>query len=170
MGTPTGSEVSHRPHASLPRRGNCVRLSVSLHSKLASRIVRTVITTMTLLGWFVLSNHCALGRMAPSAPAKDEHACCRNDSPSSPVQAPSGGKQGAECCKSVHALIPDGIKAGELKPSDFAVAILLALPADVILPVSAETIAADTGPPDARSFSELVLHRSLRSHAPPLLA
>ena len=118
----------------LPKHRICGTLGPSLHSKLSSRILRTVITTMTLLGWFVLSNHCALGGMAPSGPAKDEHACCRNNSTPSPAHAPSDSQQGAECCKAVHALVPDGIKAGDLKPADFVVAILLALPMEVIRP------------------------------------
>jgi hypothetical protein len=168
MGSVTsGGEVAKPPLAPTP---NLRHAGPSLHSKLSSRILRTVITTMTLLGWFVLSNHCALGGMAPSGPTKDEHACCHNNSTPTPAHAPSDSQQGAECCKAVHALVPDGIKAGDLKPADFVVAILVALPVEVIRPARAETIATDTGPPRARSFSELVLHRSLRSHAPPLLA
>ena len=34
-------------------------------------------------------------------------------------------------------------------PADFVVAILLALPVEVIRPARAETIATDTGPPGA---------------------
>ena len=135
-----------------------------------NRILRVVIVTMTLAGWFVLSNHCALGRMAQTPQVKKEHACCHNGD-SKPAKEPADGKQGVQCCKSFRAVVPDGVKAAALTPPSFVVAILPELPALETQPVAGVILAGDTDPPPrAASFSELVLHRSLRSHAPPFLA
>lgn len=129
-----------------------------------------VIVAMTLSGWFVLSNHCALGRIAQTPQTEKEHACCHN-ADSKPATQPAEGGQGLQCCKSLRALVPDGAKSFDLTPPNFVVAILASL-----LPLEAQTDesvvpARNTGPPArAASFSELVLHRSLRSHAPPFLA
>ncbi len=132
-----------------------------------NRILRIVIVAMTLSGWFVLSNHCALGRMAQTPRAQKEHACCHNVEPE-PAKQPADGVQ---CCKSLHAVMPEGVKDASLTPPTFVVAIL---EAPLHLEAQAEkavVVASDTGPPPrAASFSELVLHRSLRSHAPPSLA
>ena len=125
---------------------------------------------MTLAGWLVLSNHCALGRLLPSVPAKIAHACCQNSSASKSAPAPSPVKTGPECCKAIHALVQDGSKAAELKPALLVVPLPLLPTMDAVVSVGATIVATDTGPPEARSFSELVLHRSLRSHAPPGLA
>ena len=126
-----------------------------------NRFVRTVIVAMTFLGWFVLSNHCALARLAQQA-----HACCHNGDPK-----PVDGSRGVECCKSLHAVMPDGVKAAH--PT--APLCMVAIPAVRLAPEDQTDvffmIACDSGPPPgAESFSELVLHRSLRSHAPPFLA
>lgn len=132
-------------------------------------IVRTVIVAMTLIGWFVLSNHCAIGRMAQSAQAKNEHACCHNDA-NEPAKEPVDGKQGVQCCKSLRAVMPDSAKPTALTPPMFVVAMLALLLAHDVEVDRACIAAGDTDPPRGDSFSELVLHRSLRSHAPPFLA
>ena len=125
---------------------------------------------MTLVGWFVLSNHCALGRVTQKAEVKKEHACCHNGD-SQPAKAPMDGGQGMQCCKSLHAVAPDAAKLGALPTLLF----LGAVPAWVeTLNLENKAVLVstlDTGPPPrAASFTELVLHRSLRSHAPPFLA
>jgi hypothetical protein len=140
-----------------------------LKSNRTSSIVRTVIVVMTLLGWFVLSNHCALGRIAQAGQAKKEHACCHNGEPKQ-ENAPLDRNSGVQCCRSLHVIMPDGVKA-DLSPPIVLLAVL-----DDWLPVEDQAVevtlqSCDTGPPPrAVSFSELVLHRSLRSHAPPFLA
>ena len=123
----------------------------------------------TFIGWFVLSNHCALGGIGSRAAAQKAHVCCHNGT-SQPVKEPANGGQSTECCKSLHAVVPDGAKFADVPPpflvGAFVAWVLVrdAQPQAVIVPFG------DTGPPRAESFSELVLHRSLRSHAPPLLA
>ena len=142
-------------------------IRTALNSFPTDRLFHTVIVAMTVVGWFVLSNHCALGSAAKRTGAKNEHACCHNGI-SQPAKEPVDGKQEMQCCKSLHALMPDASKFGEPPPL-LLVAVIewaetLSLKKKAV-PVSA----LDTGPPpQAASFSELVLHRSLRSHAPPL--
>ena len=141
-----------------------------LNSIRTNRILRIVIVALTLSGWFVLSNHCALGRMAQTPQAKKEHACCHNGD-SKPARQPADGERDVQCCKSLHAVVPDGVKDAALTPPSFVVAILPSLLALETQTVEAVLLASDTGPPPrAASFSELVLHRSLRSHAPPFFA
>ena len=123
----------------------------------------------TFIGWFVLSNHCALAGIGARAAAQKPHHCCHND-PSQPVKQPADGQGLMGCCKSLHAVVPEGAKLDEVPPlfvvGDFVPWVLIrdAQPQAVVVPFG------DTGPPGAESFSELVLHRSLRSHAPPFLA
>jgi len=132
-----------------------------------NRSLRTVIVAVTLLGCFVLTNHCALSRMTQDMPMKKAPSCCHRDA-TQPAKAPANGGPCAHCCKSVHVVMPDGVKAGETTLSVIAV-----LPSLLVLEARTGTvvlIASASGPPRAASFSELVLHRSLRSHAPPSLA
>ena len=140
-----------------------------LNSIRTNRILRIVIVAVTFMGWFVLSNHCALGRMMRSAPLEKAPSCCHRDAPK-PVKEPANGDQCAHCCKSLHAVMPGVAKAIESTAPMFVIAIL---PSPVALEAQtgqAVLIASDSGPPRAASFSELVLHRSLRSHAPPFPA
>jgi hypothetical protein len=137
-----------------------------LKSIFANHISRTVIVAMTLVSWLVISNHCALGRMMNSPRAKSQHACCLNGKPETP---PANDKQGLPCCKSVRALVPDCAKLIEWM-TEFNTAFVEAASAYEAQTLSSLVLAGDTGPPRARSFSELVLHRSLRLHAPPCVA
>ncbi len=133
-----------------------------------NRPIRIAIVTMALIGWFVLSNHCALGRVAQQAQAKKEHACCHNGT-SQPEKEPMPGNQGVQCCKSLHAVVPADAKL----PVPVSLDILgfpIAWPVfAVALPELCPATPATGPPPDAPAFAELVLHRSLRSHAPPFL-
>lgn len=135
-----------------------------------NRITRAVIVAMTLLGWIVLSNHCALGQMAHTPQARKTHACCQNGEPKQEQQPPVDGKPGLECCKALHVILPIGAKI-DLSSVTYFVAVLattLTLEDKTGEPV---VVACDSGPPPrAATFSELVLQRSLRSHAPPFFA
>ena len=124
---------------------------------------------MTLLGWFVLSNHCALGSFTKRTETKKEHDCCHNGS-SQPAKEPADGGQGMQCCKSVHATVLDAAKMADVLVS-MIVGVVIAWTETLQWENAALVSAVDTGPPPrASSFSELVLQRSLRSHAPPFLA
>ncbi len=134
-----------------------------------NRALRIVAVIATFIGWMVLSNHCALGGIGSRAAAQKSHGCCHNGA-SQPAKEPAHGGRSTECCKSLHAVIPGATKLADAPPpfviGAFVAWVLVrdAQPQVVVVPFG------DTGPPRAESFSELVLHRSLRSHAPPFLA
>ena len=147
--------------------------SFDLKTLCSASISRLLLVAAMLLPWLVLSNHCALAEMlaVKTVPAStEEHGCCnhhpapaKDEKPCPPIQ------QG--CCKSLTVIVPDGAKlpiAASLEvtalPVEWLVVLALALPAEI-------STAPETGPPpDVPGFAELVLHRSLRSHAPPLAA
>lgn len=125
---------------------------------------------MTLAGWFFLSNHCAFGRMAQANRAKMEHACCLSGD-AHQHHEPADSQRTTECCKALHAITAGEAKAPLTPPALIFVAALAATFIEPEKAVAKEVLALDSGPPrEAASFSELVLQRSLRSHAPPLVA
>ena len=107
-----------------------------------------------------------------SSAAKAEHAkCCSGKpAPAKNKQPPSGGR---ECCKSIHAVpLPD---AKGLAKFDASLFVIHAFSLHTVLGSEAAALDAlatlhDHGPPRADSFAELVLNRSLLSHAPPFTA
>jgi hypothetical protein len=132
----------------------------------ANRSLSTTLVLTMLLAWMALSQRCAMGQMLFKAKqaAAVQHACCEKSNPK-PVD---GGR--AECCQALSVLVPDGVKLPATASEDY-----LPVPCEWIL-AALESLAAggsfapDTGPPpDQLSFVELVLHRSLRAHAPPVL-
>ena len=164
------SELTAKPEAHLAnKRTHNESDHTILNAIRTNRSLRIVVVMATFIGWFVLSNHCALGRMAPRAGAQKAHGCCHNGT-SQPVKEPAGGGRGMECCKSLHALVPDGAKLPVASSPG-----ILALPVErpvfaVALPELRAAALATGPPPDVPAFTELVLHRSLRSHAPPFPA
>lgn len=127
---------------------------------------------VTLAGWLVLSNHCALGRMAPGAVAMKEkkaHECCHNGA-SQPEKKPVDGSEGMECCKSLHALMPADAKLPVASLLEIGVLPEEWSVREIVQPELCPAAPATGPPPDILGFAELVLNRSLLSHAPPLLA
>ena len=116
---------------------------------------------LTLAAWFSLSNHCALGALAPVSEAA---------SSSCPMHSAPGKKKPATkipCCKDVRAVVAKGVTVTAesmrvLGSIDYA-AKIFAQPES--RPV--EPQALDTGPPGCFSFAESVLQESMLSHAPP---
>ena len=136
--------------------------------------LRVATVTVAFFAWLVLSNHCALAEMLTMKTARvstGERGCCNHHpAPAKEDEKPRPPMQ-QECCKSLTVVVHDGVK--------LPVASLLevvALPVGwVVVPALAlrgeSSAAPDTGPPpDVPGFVELVLHRSLRSHAPPFAA
>jgi hypothetical protein len=125
-----------------------------------------------MLTWFVISNHCMLdAAISPPAKVVSESGCC-------PMHASKTGlpaRQGEEgvpqlCCKNLAAMAlkppPPVIFFAALLPASFFDQDRIFAPGWDERPL----LCLDTGPPHAFSFSELVLQRSLRSHAPPSVA
>src|SRR5206468_1551598 len=79
---------------------------------------------------------------------------------------------GAQCCKILRAIAPVAAKSWTRDHANFSSANL-SLEEPAYLRYSRIALAPrflDTGPPDAHSFAELILQRSLLAHAPPSLA
>jgi hypothetical protein len=76
-----------------------------------------------------------------------------------------------QCCKILRAVVPTIAKSwtrsdGDVSDIHFSLEdCLLAHFRDALAP-----LLLDTGPPDAHSFAELILQRSLLAHAPPTVA
>jgi hypothetical protein len=141
----------------------------TLNAIRTNRTLRLVTLIVTFAGWFVLSNHCALGRMTPPPNKNEAHGCCENGS-SQPAEDPPDGKQGMECCKSLHAVLPADAKlpvSSSMESMALPVACMIFAAS---LPELCAAAPATGPPPDVPAFAELVLHRSLHSHAPPPLA
>jgi len=138
-----------------------------------NRAFRSIFVVAALLGWVALSQRCALWQLLQSrqAAAVAQHDCCHKDSPQ-PGKTPDNEPRKAECCMALNVLVPDG--STKLPDSPFAES--LTIPVEWIstaiqsLAVN-NVILLDTGPPpDVPAFIELVLNRSLHSHAPPFSA
>ena len=128
-------------------------------------IVRCATVAITIFSWLAISNHCAFGAIADRG-RETQNACPFHSEPVKPQPPPSGG----QCCKILRAVVPvvtkswarDDAKVSsvDLCVDEFAlVAHSHTTPAPLLL---------DTGPPEARTFAELILQRSLLAHAPPV--
>ena len=135
-----------------------------------NRILRTAFVLVALLVWVTLSQRCALGQLlAAKQAARMQMDCCHTDSPE-PEKGPADAPRSSECCKALHLLLPDGAKTPAISVTDslpFPAELLLA----VLQPILEDSSQTGTGPPpDVPAFAEIVLNRSLLSHAPPALA
>lgn len=134
---------------------------------------RTFGVLVLIAAWFALSNHCALAVMAHGADAVETaeiHKCC-------PRTTEAGGEQMPEqptgaCCKSLR-LLPADAGARFVKAPDSSLTMPLVW-VELAQFLAVETLAVkvlhSTEPPLTRSFAEVVLQRSLLSHAPPFVA
>ncbi len=132
-----------------------------------------LIGSVTVVAWFVISNHCVIDAAisAPTAASIHHDDCCPMDAnkPAAPTQPKKQG-DAQVCCKNLPATALKGSQ-----PLASFVAPLLAIVSDrhdVFESKREENLSLclDTGPPKAVSFSELVLQRSLLVHAPPSIA
>jgi hypothetical protein len=136
------------------------------------RNMRLLIGSVTLLAWFAISNHCVIDAAIspPTATAVHDECCPMHASKPAPPNQPRKTDDLQVCCKNLPAT---ALKNAQ--PLVSFVAPLLAILFDrqdlfdggrTELP----SLCLDTGPPNALSFSELVLQRSLRVYAPPSIA
>ena len=125
---------------------------------------RWTIVLVAICAWLAVSNHCAFAALARTSDSA-ESGCPFHSQPAKPQPPPSG----IQCCKILRAVIPVVAKSwarddGKLSGVDFRIdefaliAHLHTAPAPLLL---------DTGPPEAHTFAELILQRSLLAHAPP---
>src|SRR5881398_3149996 len=128
--------------------------------------LRGAIVVVAICSWFAISNHCVFAALATNdtAPCK-----CPFHSKPAKQERPSTG---AQCCKILRAVAPVAAKSWTRDHANFSSANL-SLEEPAYLRYSRIALAPrflDTGPPDAHSFAELILQRSLLAHAPPSLA
>jgi hypothetical protein len=124
------------------------------------------VAALMLLSWLVLTNHCALVAMLPSAVAKSVHAHCHVAMHQNGKNSPDQGMR--ECCQTVKASLTSKVvikfDASSFALQTYAILAVLAPRADE----PAVERLQDHGPPRASSFAEIVLQQSLLSHAPPV--
>ena len=133
----------------------------------ASSLGRAGVILVTLLGWFSISNHCALGAFEYGK-ATATHAACHGGA-DIPAKSPTEGGQ-APCCKTLRATFAEVSKplvpfdASGFSLQDYFVGRIDF--SDCSEPL--RPLELDTGPPFSGSFAESVLQRSILAHAPPL--
>jgi hypothetical protein len=130
-------------------------------------IARCLIIAVAICSWFAISNHCVFAALATNDTASSQ---CPFHSKPAKQEKPSTG---AQCCKILRAVASVPAKSwarDETKSSDADAyrgehALAIVHSQTTLVPLF-----LDTGPPDAHSFAELILQRSLLAHAPPPLA
>ncbi|HEY5753374.1 MAG TPA: hypothetical protein VIT21_09510 [Chthoniobacterales bacterium] len=130
---------------------------------------------LTVVAWLAVSNHCALAATVFSLRPEAAPICnsCHDEdgSQSQPSSKPDATQSGEiACCKVLKATASDlkTISVAQQLPVgsiDYAIVAEFDFPIPAILFATA----MPTGPPQVRSFAELVLNRSLPAHAPPFL-
>ena len=127
-----------------------------------------LIVLFTIVAWFSISNHCALGALtAGTLHSAVAPMHCHGNQPTPSKK--SNSEEEMPCCKMLRATIAGEAKIVELASKNF-VPIQDWIVAELIS--AAEThlspLELDTGPPFAGSFAESVLQRSVLAHAPPV--
>ena len=140
---------------------------VRLTTAVMKASIRCAGVALAICSWIAISNHCALAAIATKTDSA-QAACPFHSKPAKQKQQAAQ----VQCCKILRAVVLAQSKTWarddakfldvDVRPHGFAL-IALQRNAQAALPL-------DTGPPDAHSFAELILQRSLLAHAPPSLA
>ena len=129
--------------------------------------MRFVVVAVSICSWFAISNHCAFASLAIKTDSV-QSGCPFHSKPAKQEKQPTG----AQCCKILRAIVPVVAKNWNPDHATFSDAEFYAEGVAGLdhLQTVQRPVFLDTGPPDARSFAELILQRSLLAHAPPSLA
>lgn len=131
--------------------------------------IRMSVVLMTIVGWFSISNHCAVGEMfaAKTQPQMAQMHCHGTQ----PLPSKKSGDEEMPCCKVLRATLASQGKILQVASKDF-LQIQNWIVAEIIFADEPQlhraTQELDTGPPFAGTFAESVLQRSILVHAPPL--
>ena len=127
-------------------------------------VTRYAGVAIAICSWIAVSNHCAFAAFAAEID-KTQTECPFHSKPAKQKEQSSQ----VQCCKVLRAVVPTIAKSwapSERDVSDihfpFEDCRLLGYFREPLAP-----LLLDTGPPDAHSFAELILQRSLLAHAPP---
>jgi hypothetical protein len=129
---------------------------------------RGAIVVVAICSWFAISNHCAFAALA----TKGDSVQARCPFHSKPAKQQKRST-GAQCCKILRAIASTPAKSWARDDAKLSSAAGYRGECALTITYSQTTLVPlclDTGPPDLRSFAELILQRSLRAHAPPSLA
>jgi hypothetical protein len=129
--------------------------------------MRWAIVVIAICSWIAVSNHCAFAAVATEI-GKAKTDCPFHSKPGNQKERSSQ----VLCCKVLRAVVVAKTKDWARDNAKFS---------DANFPVQAYAFVAyssrvvaplllDTGPPCAFSFAELILQRSLLTHAPPFSA
>jgi len=129
-------------------------------------VIRFAVVLTTVVAWFSISNHCALGELITKIHSAVAPMHCHGNQP-----APSKktGEEEMPCCKILRATLNGEAKVVEvasktvLPIQDWVIAELISAAQTQLSPLE-----LDTGPPFTASFAESVLQRSILAHAPPV--
>jgi hypothetical protein len=129
---------------------------------------RWAMVVVAICSWFAISNHCAFAALATKT-CSARTWCPFHSKPAKQEKQSTG----AQCCKILRAVA--SVSAKSWARDDRRLSVADAYRGERALTVAClqtrlATLSLDTGPPDAHSFAELILQRSLRAHAPPSLA
>jgi len=135
------------------------------------KAIRISVVLTTIVAWLSISNHCTVGALAAAKTQSQMAQMHCHGSQPSPAKK-DGGKE-MPCCKVLRAtiakdrsIVQDPVMLAQPIQYPAVVEILLFSS----LPRSGISNEFDTGPPFVSSFAELILQRSLFSHAPPFLS
>jgi len=131
------------------------------------KVGRFGMVLLTLVAWFSISNHCALGALeSPKLVAV--HPSCHGGA-AAPAKLPAKG-EAAPCCKSLRALLA---KSHQPVIQNYFAGSFLAWVSAALVSYEQfhrwQSSELDTGPPFNESFAESVLQRSILAHAPPVI-
>jgi hypothetical protein len=122
---------------------------------------------IAICSWIAISNHCAFAAVATEMD-KAQTECPFHSKPAKQKEQSSH----VQCCKVLRAVVLAKAKGWARDDSKFSDVDLRFEQFVFIAPLrnAQVSLSLDTGPPDAYSFAELILQRSLLAHAPPHLA
>lgn len=122
-----------------------------------------IAVVLTLVAWFSLSNHCALGAVVPVSEAASS-SCPMHSAPAKKKKPATK----TPCCKDVRAVIAKSVTAS-------TAGVRLFVARDNAAEIFAQPVRGvtefknlGTGPPGWLSFAESVLQESMPAHAPPV--
>ena len=139
--------------------------------QICDRVIQISIVLTTVVAWLSISNHCAVGALAAAKTQSQMAQMHCHGSQPSPAKK-DGGKE-MPCCKVLRATIAKDRSIVQ-DPVTLAQPIQYPAVVEILLFSSLQPSGIsnefDTGPPFVSSFAELILQRSLFSHAPPFLS
>jgi hypothetical protein len=156
-----------RSRRSIPKKTFEFFIAVRLTTAVVKTSLRCAGVGIAICSWFVISNHCAFAALATKTDSV-QTGCPFHSKPAKQEKQSTG----VQCCKILRGIVPGVTKCWNRDHADFSSVDLRGEER-----VGAEHLRTaltpsflDTGPPNAHSFAELILQRSLLVHAPPLLA